>query len=332
MMRRWLAIVCTAVSALTLQCLAGMLLVSWLRGCMTEHDRPRGHLDITFSVAPDEQAIAFNAAGKGGMDLYLLDLRSRSVRRIAETPDYEVAPCFSPDGKSIAYAAGRPGDRADHLYVRSLEGRQVRQLTSGEANDCSPSYFPDGSRIIFARDTHYKWGGLAANWSDGGSVWSIGAGGERPQRLLPEQVFAVSPRVSPDGKMLVWWDTDGIRTARLNADGALPAISVRGAREVAISPRGDKIAYTAGTYSPDMKIYMRSMRSGPPIEVARAPYGCFLPEFGPDGRMVYYLVEEWPSGPSGEAKRSLWRVDDRGGHRQIVADSRLFDDPLHWRP
>lgn len=313
-------------------CLVALLFVGGLRGCMTAHSRPRGHQDVTFNVAPDGKVIVFNAAGQGGMDLYLLDLHRRRVRRIAATPEYEVAPSFSPDGRFTAYAAGSPGDRADHLYMCSLDGRRVTQLTSTEANDCSPSFTPDGSRIVFARDTNYRWGGLASNWSDGGSVWSIGTNGGGLIRLLPEHVFAISPCISPDGKKIVWWDTAGIGMARMGIIGVPRKIGIPGAREVALSPRGERLAFTAGRFSSVQRVYVMSLSSGSPIEVARAPGGCFHPVFGPDGHTIFYLVEAWPDGPSGNPKRSLWRVGDNGSHPRMLADSALFDDPLHWRP
>src|SRR5258708_3733180 len=90
-------------------------LVLRLRGCMTEHTRAFGVQDITFSFAPGGDQIVFNAVGDGGRGLFLLNLKTRQVIQITNTNDYETCPIFSPGGRSIVYAAGRPGDRADHL-------------------------------------------------------------------------------------------------------------------------------------------------------------------------------------------------------------------------
>src|SRR5438105_3451938 len=110
-----------------------------LQGCMDGHDRPGGHTDVRFDISSQGDRIVFNAAGEGGRDLYLLDLRSLKVTRIAATQEYEVGPRFSPDGNWVVYAAGRPGDRADHIFLRSLDGKTVKQLTAEEANDASPA-------------------------------------------------------------------------------------------------------------------------------------------------------------------------------------------------
>ena len=135
-----------------------------IRGCMNEHDRPGGHGDVTFGISPRGDKLVFNAVGDGGRDLYVLDLNSLAVERLAATPDYEVAPSFSPDGKSVVYAAGKPGDRADHLFVRRLDRNEIKQLTAEDANDSAPEFSPDGLHIAFTRDKTYNWGGLAARW------------------------------------------------------------------------------------------------------------------------------------------------------------------------
>ncbi len=41
--------------------------------------------DITFGISPHGDAIVFNAVGVGGLDLYILDLKTRRVTRIAAT-------------------------------------------------------------------------------------------------------------------------------------------------------------------------------------------------------------------------------------------------------
>jgi dipeptidyl aminopeptidase/acylaminoacyl peptidase len=165
-------------------------LVVWiglvLRGCMTAHDRPGGHADITFALAPQGDAIVFNAVGDGGRDLYRLDLATRRVTRVAATPDYEVAPAVSPDGKWVAYAAGRPGDRADHIFLRSSDGQAVRQLTAEDANDADPEFSPDGSLIVFTRDKTYNWGGLASNWDGGGVLCVINTDGTGLRQIGPD--------------------------------------------------------------------------------------------------------------------------------------------------
>jgi Tol biopolymer transport system component len=313
---------------------SGLLLVTvcliafWIHGCMHAHTRPLGHEDITLSVSPDGNLLLFNADGQGGRDLYLLDLRTSHVTRIAGTPDYETAPSFAPDGKSIVYAAGQPGDRADHLFVRDLASGHVTQITSGNDNDSTPAFFPDGKRIVFTRDTHYNWGGLAASWSGGGSIWSIDRNGSDLKRLLPESIFAISPRVSPDGKTLLWRDIGGMFTAPADGTGA-PRQIADNARAAAFSPRGDLIVFQAGRYVSDQKIYAEPLNGGTPALIAQTSTGCINPVFSPDGRTIYYFVDDWSSG---SPEYTLWQVGTYGGAPKQLASTKLFDDPMHWKP
>jgi Tol biopolymer transport system component len=102
-------------------------------GTPQDHYRPHGHQDTTIAISPTDDTIVFNAAGTGGRDLYLLTLTDLKVHRVADTPEYEVAPSFSPDGQRIVYAAGVPGDRADHLFTIGIDGTSKTQLTDIDA-------------------------------------------------------------------------------------------------------------------------------------------------------------------------------------------------------
>ena len=139
-------------------CLVVLCLCGCPIGTQRDHYRPHGHQDTTIAISPSGDAILFNATGTGGRDLYLLRLADLKVLRIADTPDYEVAPSFSPDGQRIVCAAGVPGDRADHIFTIGRDGGSQTRLTDIDANDTSPQFSPDGSMIVFARDKTYNWG------------------------------------------------------------------------------------------------------------------------------------------------------------------------------
>ena len=104
---------------------------------------PGGNIDIS----PDGTQILFSTYG----DLYLLNLQTKSVSQLTNTPEGEGAATFSPDGKSIAYVASTSGEGL-RLFIRSLDGAHVRQLTNEpQASDHAPSFSPDGAQIAFAR-------------------------------------------------------------------------------------------------------------------------------------------------------------------------------------
>jgi Tol biopolymer transport system component len=328
-----------AVVAALAACLLVPFVLVLLRGCMNEHYRPGGHGDIIFVVSPRGDAIVFNALGDGGRDLYRLDLATLRVNRIAATPDYEVDPDISADGKSVVYAAGKPGDRADHIFLRSLGGNAVRQLTAEDANDADPAFSPDGSLIVFARDKTYNWGGLASNWNWGGVLCVIKADGTGLRQITRDGSIAARPRFSPDGKTILFCSVGGLYTVA--ADGSRPAspLGLDG-RDAVYSPDGRTIAFSMGQYAPDQRIYVMGVdgtglrRLPHPATGPHAPPGggCSRHRFTPDGKRILFFLESWPDGATGHAKESLWEMDIEGGHPREVAGYTLFDDPLHWIP
>jgi Tol biopolymer transport system component len=304
-----------------------------LRGCANAHSRPIGQGDMTFDVSSSGDAVVFNGAGTGERDLYLLRLSDLYVTRVADTSEYEVAPSFSPDGKSIVYAAGVPGDRADHIFVRSLDGAAAKQLTRADANDSSPRVSPDGSLVAFARDKTYAWGGLGSNWSDGGVICVITMDGRNERQITPDDAFAYAPWFLPDGESLAYWTESGIFS--VPTDGSAPPrklMELRGTNVVAPSRDGKFVAYKRGRYEGDQELLIaNSDGSGErPITPTKAAY--YRPVFSPDGDQMYFLLAEWPDGPTGTPRHSLWRINIDGTNLRKVASSQLFEEPLKWKP
>ena len=299
------------------------------------HSRPIGHGDISFDISPSGEVIVFSGIGSGGRDLFLLDLRDSKVTRIAETPDYEVAPTFTPDGRSIVYAAGRPGDRADHLFIRPLDGGAPRQLTAADANDSSPRVSPDGTLIAFDRCKTYNWGGLAANWSDGGVICVIGIDGKNERQITPDETFARRPWFLPDGLNIAYLTFDGTYLAPVGPNGVATRISdLCTAEEPSWSPDGEFYAYLRSEtrYAGSARLFV-TRSDGSEERLLTPDKGAYShPRLSPDGRNAYFFAESWPQGPTGTPVFQLWTigVDERGLKR--VAGARLFEDPLHWVP
>ncbi len=270
----------------------------FLRGCASEHSRPIGHSDIAFDISASGRQIVFNASGKGGRDLYALDLKTGVVTRLTDTPDYEGAPAFSPDGKSLVYAAGAPGDRADHLFISASDGSLPKQLTNEDYNDAAPWFSRDGSRVLFTRNLTYNWGGLASSWGSDEIVCEIRRDGSGLRQLTAKQSAKVAPNSSADKDL---------------------------------APDGTTTAFARGRYSPDYQIFIGSTKSKATRQLTRMKMGCFKPRFAPDGN-VFFLAESWPDGPGGTPKYSLWRIGIDGKNRSQIADYRLFDDPTGWKP
>lgn len=307
--------------ALVLITCAGLGTIA-VRHVITQHSRPHGHGNITFDVSADGSKIVFVAEGQGGRDLFLYDLHHKNVARLTNSPDYEVCPTFSPDGRQIAFTRGTPGVRADQLCIMDLETRHVEQLTDADENISSPTFTHDGRSVIFSLETQYRWGGLASSWNERGALVMMDLKSRERKVLVREGLCATDAVALPDGKRLAWQDARGLCIASLEKT-EYPEILGPQLAGIAISQDGKQLA-TLVRQSADFHVVISPIEGGPKRKVpgtGRAKKVRFLP----DGDLLV-LTEHWRKGPTGSPTRSLWRLNLAGSGRQLISEAG-FSDP-----
>lgn len=115
---------------------------------------PESGRDVSF--APDGDRIAVFGRRERGRQLMIFSARSGSLLScIPVEADVPLAPAFSPDGRSVAFA-GTLNNKRD-IFVLDLQTRTSRNLTSDEAYDSAPVFSPDGKYIYHAKSV----GGLS---------------------------------------------------------------------------------------------------------------------------------------------------------------------------
>ena len=107
---------------------------------------------------------------------------------LAVEPGDETSPAWSPDGRSIAYTAEAGGVR--QLFTRSLDAAVATQVTTGSTDCREPFWSGDATRIFFSDGNEYL-----------GDLWSVGATGGEPQRVLKDASVAA---LTPDGRTLAF--------------------------------------------------------------------------------------------------------------------------------
>jgi len=153
--------------------------------------------DITPAISPDGQRIAFASNRTGYWDLYILDLASGQTRQITNTPTYEGAPSWSPDGAWLAAETMQNGNLEIAVFsTENLEAPPI-PLTSNPAADYAPAWAPQGRQIAFV------------STRDGGSDIFLAdldrSGEERYTNLThTPQLIEDHPVWSKDGKRLLW--------------------------------------------------------------------------------------------------------------------------------
>jgi TolB protein len=197
--------------------------------------------DADIAVDPAGRWMAFSSTRHSEHpDIYLQRVDGTSVIQLTNDPASDVQPCFSPDGKRVAFASTRSGNW--DIYVMDIDGRNIEQVTNSPAQEMHPSFSPDGTRLAYCSlsprsdqwelwvvdlTTHQRQmigQGLFPSWSPQKdvdriafqrarqrgsrwfSVWTIDLVNGEPSR--PTEVAAsanaavVSPSWSPDGKRL----------------------------------------------------------------------------------------------------------------------------------
>lgn len=143
----------------------------------------------------------------------------------------EIQPCFSPDGKSIAYASNRRGNWDILLQAVDGSGRPL-QLTSEATDEIAPDWHPSGQWIAFSK------------FNPRTLQWMIAVRNISTHQLkeLGEGLF---PKFSPDGKRIAFqrpreraprWYSVWVIDVDEDFNCSLPTEVVSSAKWAAINP------------------------------------------------------------------------------------------------
>lgn len=105
---------------------------------------------VALSAFPQDR-IVFDRRFADNYDIFIMNADGTHQRNLTNTPNKEIEPRISPDGRKIVFSSDRnpPGFE---LYVMELSGsRRTIQITSDTYIDHAPSWSPDGTKIAFGR-------------------------------------------------------------------------------------------------------------------------------------------------------------------------------------
>jgi len=96
--------------------------------------------------SPDGAKIAYSSDKAGTEDIYILDVATKSEKRVTSTPDAaEFAAAWSPDGKSLAYQ-----DQTGATYTLDLATGQRKKLIPSQFEPGKPSWGGNGKTVSVA--------------------------------------------------------------------------------------------------------------------------------------------------------------------------------------
>jgi Tol biopolymer transport system component len=208
---------------------------------------------------------------------------------------------FSPDGRHLAFASMRSGERFE-IWLAEPSGSNPVQLTHGPGGwQGSPSWSPDARRIAFdSRGDDGRW-----------DIWTIDVDGGTPRRLTRHPGDENVPTWSRDGRWVYYGaEREGVPGIfRVPADGGEEERLTRatvwfGAQE---SADGRTLFFRRG--SGKTSIVAHSLAGG----ADETPVACVdgTPGFAVAGKGLYYV-------PCGERDAVLHRLDQQTRRTRVV--------------
>ena len=210
-------------------------------------------------ISPDGKTIVFTGAKLGSqpveVGIWTVPVAGGEAKQITQSPSptQDRYPCWSPDGKSVAFLRGKPGPAPiPQIFVTSSDGGAARQITS-ESNNVglgSIDWSPDGKTIAyFSRD--YTINLIPAEGGEHKVLLNVGS--------VNRNWFS-DLAWSPDGNELAYTSADRLMVVSLKSGQTREVqtgVLEKGVQDLYIdwSPDGSKLAFSA-THGGDEELWL----------------------------------------------------------------------------
>jgi serine/threonine-protein kinase len=227
-----------------------------------------------FDIARDGTLAYVSRGGAGPRTLVWVDRAGRE-EPIAAPPRPYSRVRVSPDGTRIALEID---DEDQDIFVWHVSRQTLTRVTTDPGLDESPEWTADGQRLIFTSQA----GGVL------GSLFSQAADGTGAAERLTEGRFIQRPTaVLPDGRHLVFSESDALKLLALDQSRAVRTLVDRTPGDGAVSPDGRWLAY-AGVDSGSPQVYVSPFTNPETGRTQVSVSGGNQPRWAPNGRDLFF--------------------------------------------
>jgi Tol biopolymer transport system component len=172
---------------------------------------PSPGLDYSPSYSADGKWIVVTREKNGQADIFRVHPDGSGLEQLTDDPAFDDQGTLSPDGKTLAFVSTRGGGTAN-VWLMDMASRKARNLTASKSGNFRPAWSPDGKWIAFSSDRDSRPAAFPGSWEQMQStgIYIVAPDGSGLRRLTRKGGVAGSPAWSPDGKRVVFYETDEV--------------------------------------------------------------------------------------------------------------------------